>query len=84
MRIRRLAVAGMMAATIAATTAAASGGAAFAKNTSTTTVSKGTTTTTTVHGSMGSTSTHQGAPNSNGDRATGPTPCKVTGPTHTC
>ena len=56
---------------------------AFAKNTETCDFDKGKTTCTTVHGSHGSTDTHQGSPDSNGkDRGGGP--CKVTGSDHTC
>jgi hypothetical protein len=58
-------------------------GPAFAKNTSSCEFERGTTTCTTVHGSMGSTDTHQGQVNSSGkDRGGGE--CKVTGSTHTC
>ena len=56
---------------------------AFATNSSSCTFEKGTTTCTTVHGSKGSTDTHNGQIGSNG-KDTGGGECKVTGSDHTC
>jgi hypothetical protein len=58
------------------------GGMAFAVNSSSCTFEKGTTTCTTIHGSHGSTDTHNGQVGSNG-KDTGGSTGKVTGSDHT-
>jgi hypothetical protein len=60
------------------------GATADAKNTSSCTFSRGETICTDVHGSHGTESGHHGQVNSNGSITQEPTPCKVTGPEHTC
>ena len=60
------------------------GGTADGKNASSCTFSRGETICTTVHGSHGTESGHHGQVNSNGSVTQEPTPCKVTGPEHTC
>ena len=82
-RISLLVAAALLVATMAMAGLAAP---AFAKVGCTTDKVKGTTYTTCTQGSHGSTSEHQGAPNSSGTSKNPPTTCKNTGSqqTNTC